>query len=88
MAFGKVKKWDSVKKFGFLTPQEGGKDLFFHISELPAGQSVQVGEIVTYEVGRDRQGELLRSILTTAISQKRELLPKRVLQENQTRERL
>ncbi len=56
--YGKVKTWNNEKKFGFILPQEGGKDLFFHQSELPKGKIVERGEILTYEVGKDKDGRV------------------------------
>ncbi len=56
MLLGKVKNWNREKKYGFIIPNEGGKDLFFHRSELSRSHIVQVGEIVKYERGTDRNG--------------------------------
>ncbi len=53
---GKVKNWNTQKKFGFIVPQAGGEDLFFHISELPKGKKVHRGEDVTYDLGKDHKG--------------------------------
>lgn len=58
MEYGKVKTWNNEKKFGFITTNDGTKDLFFHISQLPPNHMVQIGEIVSYEQGKDKQGRV------------------------------
>ena len=56
MATGKVKWFDAKKGFGFITPDEGGKDAFLHVSALQAAniQSVNDGQAVTYELTEQR----------------------------------
>jgi len=34
MASGKVKFFNIMKRYGFIEPAEGGKDIFVHISDL------------------------------------------------------
>jgi CspA family cold shock protein len=54
---GTIKWFSSQKGYGFLTPAEGGNDLFAHITELPSGTtSLADGQTVTYEVGEGRKG--------------------------------
>ena len=56
MATGKVKWFDAKKGFGFITPDEGGKDAFLHVSALQAAniQSVNDGQAVEYELTEQR----------------------------------
>ena len=56
MATGKVKWFDAKKGFGFITPDEGDKDVFLHVSELQAAniQSVNDGQAVEYELTEQR----------------------------------
>ncbi|RVE82611.1 cold-shock protein, partial [Sinorhizobium meliloti] len=41
--------------FGFITPDNGGPDVFVHISALGFGGSLQDGQKVSYELGQDRK---------------------------------
>ena len=56
MATGKVKWFDAKKGFGFITPDDGGKDAFLHVSALQAAnvQSVSDGQAVSYELAEQR----------------------------------
>ena len=58
MAKGKVKWFDERKGFGFITPDDGGEDLFVHHTNI-TGQgfrSLSDGQEVEYEVGEGRKG--------------------------------
>ena len=50
MAQGTVKWFNDAKGFGFITPEDGSKDLFVHFSEIQAGgfKSLQEGQRVEY----------------------------------------
>jgi len=56
MAQGKVKWFDAKKGFGFITPDDGGKDAFLHVSALEAAgiPSIKDGQAVTYELTEQR----------------------------------
>lgn len=56
MATGTVKWFNSTKGYGFIQPQDGGKDVFVHISAVErAGlSSLKEGQSVEYEVVENR----------------------------------
>jgi CspA family cold shock protein len=56
MATGTVKFFNSQKGFGFIQPQDGGKDVFVHISAVErAGMSnLNEGQKLTYDVVSER----------------------------------
>jgi CspA family cold shock protein len=55
---GTVKWFNDKKGFGFITPEDGGDDLFVHHSEVKMEGFVrlQEGQTVDYEVGQGRKG--------------------------------
>ncbi|MCV3739400.1 cold-shock protein [Rhizobium sp. TRM96647] len=55
MATGTVKFFNVDKGFGFITPDNGGQDVFVHVSSLERGGSLHEGDKVSFEVGQDRK---------------------------------
>ena len=55
MATGKVKFFNNDKGFGFITPDDGGKDIFVHITAVESGQLNQ-DQKVEYEIGEGKKG--------------------------------
>jgi CspA family cold shock protein len=53
MPRGKIKMFDEDRGFGFIKPDDGGGDVFFHVSGLREGDEITVGKAVTFEVGVD-----------------------------------
>lgn len=57
VATGTVKWFNSEKGFGFILPDEGGRDLFVHRSNVETnGHVLHDGEKVQYELGQGRKG--------------------------------
>ena len=65
MATGTVKWFNTTKGFGFIEPDEGGKDAFVHISAVERSglTGLSDGQKVDYEMEPDRQGRLAVSSL-------------------------
>ena len=55
MSTGKVKFFNQTKGFGFITPDDGGKDLFVHISAIESGE-INDDDSVEFEVGEGNKG--------------------------------
>ena len=55
MPTGTVKFFNDDKGFGFITPEDGGTDVFVHVSALQHGGSLKEGDKVSYDVGQDRK---------------------------------
>jgi cold shock protein len=58
MAQGTVKWFSEDKGYGFITPDEGGEDLFVHYSGIVGNgfKSIAEGEKVSYEATQGRKG--------------------------------
>lgn len=58
MAQGTVKWFSDEKGFGFITPDEGGKDLFVHFSSIEAEgfRTLPEGARVNYEAEQGPKG--------------------------------
>lgn len=55
---GTLKSWNDQKGFGFIRPEQGGEDVFAHISAVHGERRPLVGDRVLYVSGRDPQGRL------------------------------
>ena len=62
MPTGRVKWYDTDKKFGFLTRDDGG-DVFVHKAALPAGvAALKPGQRVEFGIAEGRKGETALSV--------------------------
>ncbi|AZV94167.1 MULTISPECIES: cold-shock protein [Kerstersia] len=64
MATGTVKWFNPEKGFGFIVPDEGGKDLFAHYSEIRINgfKSLEENQRVSYEIGEGPKGPNAKNI--------------------------
>ncbi|MGE5148176.1 MAG: cold-shock protein [Candidatus Eiseniibacteriota bacterium] len=58
MATGTVKWFNATKGYGFITPDDGGKDVFVHITAVEQSGigSLAEGQRINYQVIEDRRG--------------------------------
>jgi cold shock protein len=61
---GIVKWFDEEKKYGFILPDIGREDIFFHQVDLDTlDQTIEKGERVEYEIGNGPKGREAKHIL-------------------------
>ena len=65
MSNGTVKWFDAGKGYGFITPEDGGKDLFVHHSEIQTDgyATLNDGQQVEYEVGEGQKGPCVTKVV-------------------------
>lgn len=68
MITGTVKFFNTTKGYGFITPDDGSKDAFVHISAVErSGMSTLTdGQKVTYELEKGRDGKVSATNLSAA----------------------
>lgn len=64
MPQGTIKWFDGGKGYGFVSPDEGGADLFVHHSSILGSdfKSLEEGEKVSYELGQGKKGPQAESV--------------------------
>ena len=69
--WGTVKWFSDEKGFGFITPNNGGEDLFVHHSAIqssePGFKSLAEGQQVQYEIGQGRKGPCAENVSASGL---------------------
>ncbi len=62
---GTVKWFNDTKGFGFITPEDGGKDLFVHMSviQMEGFKTLKDGQAVEYEVAESDRGPAAKNVV-------------------------
>jgi len=68
MATGTVKWFNNDKGYGFITPEDGGKDLFVHHSSIAGSgyKSLDEGAKVEFEPAEGAKGPEAKNVVTVA----------------------
>lgn len=58
MTIGTVKFFNGTKGFGFISPEDGGKDVFVHATAVEAAglRSLNEGQKVSFDIQPDARG--------------------------------
>ena len=62
---GTVKWFDNKKGYGFITPEDGSKDLFVHMSgiTMEGYKTLTEDQTVNYEVGESDRGPVATNVI-------------------------
>ena len=65
MSTGTVKWFNGNKGFGFITPEDGGEDLFVHHTAIKTigYASLEEGQKVQFDVGQGKKGPCATNVI-------------------------
>jgi len=82
---GKLKKWNAERGFGFIVADDGGQDIFVHISAFARdGRQPTDGELLTFEVEPDRNGKRSAVRILRPGESARHAVPRRPVRQGTT----
>ena len=58
MKTGVIKFWNESKKFGFIIPDEGGDDVFVHVTNVVGKVDLVKDQHVEYEIYSGKSGKI------------------------------
>jgi CspA family cold shock protein len=62
MPTGEIKMFNEDKGFGFIKPDDGGVDVFFHVSALREGGEIARDKSVSFEVRTDHKSGKTKAV--------------------------
>ena len=62
MSKGTVKFFNETKGFGFITPENGDRDVFVHTTALTSMKSLQEGDQVEFDVVEGKKGKQAENV--------------------------
>lgn len=65
MPTGTVKRFNKIKGYGFIAPDNGGDEVFVHFSEIQLGgyRELKEGQRVSYELQKGERGEFATQVV-------------------------
>ena len=65
MQTGIVKRFNKIKGYGFITPDNGGDEVFVHFSQIQmeAYKELKEGQRVSYELDKGERGEFATKVM-------------------------
>ena len=59
MQTGTVNRFNKIKGYGFITPDEGDTEVFVHFSEVEVAgyKELKIGQRITYELAEGEKGQ-------------------------------
>jgi cold shock protein len=65
MHTGTVKRFNKIKGYGFITPDDGDNEIFVHFSEVQTAgyKELKEGQRISYELKKGERGEFATQVV-------------------------